>query len=68
MQSVVAFHWLSCDGLSLVGLLRGKEKIFLLLESSDSKLPHQGGKASLFLFGVCKEHEVVGHKSSPLAS
>lgn len=37
---VVAFHGLSCGSFSLVGLLLGKEKIFLL------------GK--LLLTGVCK--------------
>ena len=26
VQSIVAFHWLSCDGLLLAGLLPGKEK------------------------------------------
>ena len=26
IQSVVAFHWLSCDSLSLATLLPGKEK------------------------------------------
>ena len=29
VQSVVAFHWLSCDSLSLAELLPGKEKFFL---------------------------------------
>ena len=29
--SVVAFHWLSCDSLSLAGLLPGREKSFLPL-------------------------------------
>ena len=27
--SIVAFHWLSCDRLSLAELLPGKEKIFV---------------------------------------
>lgn len=29
-ESIVAFYWLSCDGLSLVGLLPKQEKSFFL--------------------------------------
>ena len=29
VRSVVAFHWLDCDSLSLAGLSLGEEKIFL---------------------------------------
>ena len=31
VQSVAAFHWQSCDSLSLAGLLLGEEKFFLPL-------------------------------------
>lgn len=36
VQGIVACHWLSCDGLSLVELLSPKEKksLFLLLGSA----------------------------------
>ena len=29
VHSVVPFHWLSCDSLSLAGLLSGQEETFL---------------------------------------
>lgn len=30
VQSLVAFHWMSCDSFSLAGLLSGQEETFLL--------------------------------------
>lgn len=52
MQSVVAFHWLNCDSLSMAVVLPGEEKIFLpLVVKSCYFLPEMQGRS--LPVGVC---------------
>lgn len=52
----MAFRWLSCDSLSLAGLLLGKEKTFL---------PVAGVDFFLFLLGLRLAEEWWGVEGSP---
>ena len=57
VQSIVAFHWLSCDNLSLAEMLPSKEKIFLPPDGSSKVVSFPAGDVRSSPVGICIDIE-----------
>lgn len=58
VQSIVAFHWLSCDNLSLAEMLPSKEKIFLPPDGGSKVVSFPAGDVRSSSVRICIDIEL----------
>ena len=65
--NVVVFHWLSCDSLSLAGLLLNKEILSSCYHNTIESFSYGEGKVSLFLLGSANRNlPMDGNRNLPM--